>query len=197
MRGTLWRRRIGAVLLPLWLTACAGTAHHVTAGSLGSSPATAETSPRTVPASTSTTMPSTRLALVLHGLPTGESQIRSRTRPSIIPGTKTYVTWYGTSATAGPDFTSGVTVGPNAGALMALSDRHAVDVGAKSGAANANTIPPPQHVTVSGTAAIVYQDAVGWTSVDWSPRTDLIVSVTGYKRSFAQMESLARDATLQ
>jgi hypothetical protein len=196
MRGAP-RSRIGAVSVALWLTACAGSAHHVTAGNLGSSPATAETSPRTVPASTSTTLPSTPVALVLHGLPTGESQIRSRTEPSIIPGTKTYEAWYGTSATAGPDFTSGVAVGPNAGALMALSDRHAVDVGAKSGAPNANTIPPPQHVTVNGTAAIVYQDAIGWTSVEWSPRMDLIVGVTGYKKSFAQVETLARDATLQ
>jgi hypothetical protein len=117
--------------------------------------------------------------------------------PGIIPGTKDYETWYGTSVTSGPEFTSGVTVGPDAGALMALSERHAVDVGARSGTSNANTIPPAQHVTVHGTAAIVYQDAIGWTSVEWSPRTDLIVSVTGYKKSFAEMETLARDATLQ
>jgi hypothetical protein len=73
---------------------------------------------------------------------------------------------------------------------MAYADVHARDVGSPSGDA-------PQHTKVGEYAAIVYSDAIGWTSISWSPGPDLLLSVTGWKTTYAQIETLAEKAVVQ
>lgn len=114
-------------------------------------------------------------------------------------GTVTRTKWFGPSDTQ-PTYTVSLTSGPGAGKWMAQADSYAASVqpsGESAAAGFARTVAvPPEHISINGADAIVFGDFIGWVEVTWSPRSDILVSVTGLHASPGDLQAIAKSVVI-
>jgi hypothetical protein len=129
------------------------------------------------------------------GIPNDQQLLRTQELPGI-KGEKVLVKWYG-EPSFGVRYTANLTVGSGAGTRWKGEESERAEELTSAAEQVGRTVEPPRHVQIQGSDAIVYTDMNGWLSVSWSPRSDVVLSVTGWNVAPAQITDIAQGVTVQ
>jgi hypothetical protein len=144
-------------------------------------------------------VPETATDVVSSQLPTSVHLIRDFSLPNPT-GTVTRTKWFGPTDTQ-PSYAMTLTSGPGAGTWMAHADSYAASVqpsGESAVAGFAGTVVVvPEHFSIKGADAIIFGNFAGWVEVTWSPRDDILVSVTGLHASPSDMKAIAKSVAIK
>jgi hypothetical protein len=150
-------------------------------------------STRASAASTSTQEAQAPTEMTAPGIPRDQQLLRTKTLTGP-NGESVTIKWYGT-ASFGPRYTTNLTVGPDAGSRW-VSQQDSV-AGQLTTAADGSVRGPSPvlYPSINGVRGIAYTDMIGWSSVSWSPRPDVVLSVTGFQIPAEEMVRIAQGVT--
>jgi hypothetical protein len=188
-RDTLRAALVGASMC----AAVAAVAVAITVGSDGYRGTAVSTHARAASASTQAARAPTEMTAP--GIPGDQQLLRTKTLTGP-NGESVTINWYGTPS-YGPRYTTNLTVGPDAGSRW-LSQQDSV-AGQLTTTPDGSALEPSSvsHPTINGVRGIAYTDMIGWSSVSWSPRSDVVLSVTGFQIPAMDMVRIAQGVTTQ
>jgi hypothetical protein len=94
-------------------------------------------------------------------------------------GAEARIKWYETGS--GDLVTASLIVGSEAGSRrMASADEYASAVGTDAAAEAGTSVDPAERLQIGSAPAIEFTDALGWSSISWAPRDDVLISVNGW-----------------
>lgn len=127
-------------------------------------------------------------------VPPGLTLVREYDTPEP-DGATAYLRWFAPDGSTSPVLTVNVMVGTDAKARLDQLPAYAAEL-ADAAQRESVELPPFERTTVRGAEALAYSDPIGWRSLSWSPRGDILVAVNGLRFSTDELLQVAEQVQI-